>query len=225
VSDDAALREVYAAVSRGSPPHLEEGVWVRLACGELSAEERERALDHASRCAECGRILRALALLDREARAVDPAAPAALSARRAAPRARGRWVWAGLAAAAAVVVGVLARPTAAPPTAVEEVGVRSAAEGDRPVPTRPLDEQAAAPEAFSWEGLAGARGYRVELLDEAGEMLWRSEPVSGTTLRWPESVAPAPGRYYWRVVATLEERGETRASPLVSFEIRQAATR
>ena len=221
MADDRVLREAYAAVAGGSPPHLDEEAWERLACGELGADERERALGHVARCAECGRILRALTRLDREARAVDPTVPGVLSVPPGAPTRRRGWFWGGLAAAAAAVVavGLLARPLATPPAGLD-AEVRSGAQSDRPVPVAPRGTQAKAPEAFSWERRSGVRGYRVELLDEAGETLWRSEQVGGARLSWPESVPAAPGGYHWRVVAVLEERGETVASPLVSFQIR-----
>jgi hypothetical protein len=224
VADDGALRRAYAAVSEGSPPHVDDPTWERLACGELSAEERERALDHAARCAACGRILRALTHLAREARAVDPEAPGALAVAVASPP-RARWVWGALAAAAAVLAVVALGPRLAPPGAVRPSGLRGGGVDDRPVPSAPRDEQAVAPQAFSWQGLANARRYHVELLDAAGERLWLSPEVEGTALGWPESVPAAPGLYYWRVTATLEPRGQTRASPLVRFEIRPSADR
>jgi hypothetical protein len=221
VADDRALREAYAAVAGGSPPHLDDEAWEGLACGELEADQRERALGHVARCAECGRILRALTLLEREARAVDPTIPGVLSVLPGAPPRRRAWLWGGLAATAAAVaaVGLLARPVATPP-AVPDSEVRSVAESGRPVPLAPRGAQAKAPEVFSWEQRSGVRGYRVELVDEAGETLWRSEEVGGARLSWPQSVPATPGGYHWRVVAVLEERGETVASPLVSFRIR-----
>jgi hypothetical protein len=210
--------------SQGSSRHVEDHAWERLACGELSAEERERALDHAARCATCGRILRALTHLARDARAVDPEAPGALAWAGASPP-RARWVWGALATAAAVLAAVALGPRLTPPGAVRPSGLRGGGVDDRPVPSAPRDAQTLAPRAFTWQGRATARRYRVELLDAAGERLWLSPEVEGTALGWPGSVPAAAGLYYWRVTATLGPRGETSASPLVRFEIRPSAER
>ena len=220
--DDGTLREAYEA-SEPTTPHVSEDRWERLACGELSLEERERALDHASRCFECGRILRALLVLEREARAIDPHVPAGLSTVSEPPRRRA-FLWGAAAAAAAVAILWLTVPSffsnfpeSSPP---DGEALRSTGERERPVPRSPLAEVAGAPERFAWQGIATGRGYEVELLDEDAESLWKSGVVPGESVPWPEEVPPAPGRYYWRVVAILAERGEKIASPLVSFDLR-----
>ena len=220
--DDGTLREAYEA-SEPTTPHVSEDCWERLACGELSLEERERALDHASRCFECGRILRALLLLEREARAIDPHVPTGLSTVSERPRRRAvLWGAAATAAAGAIlwltVPSFLSKfPESSPP---DGEALRSTGERDRPVPRSPLADVAEAPERFTWQGIATGRGYEVELLDADAESLWKSGVVSDESVPWPEEVPPEPGRYYWRVVAILGERGETIASPLVSFDLR-----
>jgi hypothetical protein len=88
------------------------------------------------------------------------------------------------------------------------------------VPRSPLAEVAGRPERFTWQGIATARSYEVELFDRDAESLWKSGVMSEESVPWPEEVSPEPGRYYWRVVAILAERGERIASPLVSFELR-----
>lgn len=54
------------------------------------------------------------------------------------------------------------------------------------------------PATFAWRPVAGALSYRVELLDEAGEVTWASE-VSDTTLLLQDR--PAGKVAGWRVVA------------------------
>ncbi len=219
--DDGTLREAYEA-SEPTAPHVSEDCWERLACGELSLEERERALDHASRCFECGRILRALLLLEREARAIEPLVPAGLSIHSERPRRA--FLWGAAAAAAAVAIlwltvpPYLSRFSESSPSDAD--AVRSTGERDRPVPTSPLAEVAGAPERFTWQGISSGRGYEVELLDADAESLWKSGVVPDESVPWPEEVSPEPGRYYWRVVATLAEGGEKIASPLASFDLK-----
>jgi hypothetical protein len=220
--DDGTLREAYEA-SEPTAPHVSEDCWERLACGELSLEERDRALDHASGCFECGRILRALLLLEREARAIDPLVPAGLST-FSERRRRRTFLWGAAAAAAAGAILWVTVPSYLPqfPESSSPHGeaLRSTGEWDRPVPRSPLAEVAGAPERFTWQGIATGRGYEVELLDADAESLWKSGVVSDESVPWPEEVPPEPGRYYWRVVAILAERGERIASPLVSFDLR-----
>jgi hypothetical protein len=217
--DDGILREAYAA-SEPTAPHVSEDHWERLAGGELSPEERECALDHASRCSECGRILRALLLLEREARDLDLTVPAGLSTVSEPPRRRA-FLWSAAAAAAAVAILWLTVPSFRSPEPSSSGGdaLRSTGARDRPVPTEPVAGAAGAPRRFSWSGIATARGYEVELLDADGEPLWKSAFVTEESVPWPQNVPPEPGRYYWRVVATLAEGGERIASPLVSFDL------
>jgi len=221
--DDATLREAYEA-SEPTAPHVSEDCWERLACGELSLEERDRALDHATKCFECGRILQALLLLERDARAIDPLVPAGLST-LSERRRRRTFLWgAAAAAAAAGAILWLTVPSHFPrfPESSSPDGgaLRSTGERDRPAPRSPLAVVAGAPERFTWQGIAAGQGYEVELLDADGESLWKSGVVSDESVPWPEAVPPEPGRYYWRVVAILAERGERIASPLVSFDLR-----
>jgi hypothetical protein len=221
--EDMTLRDAYAAAET-TAPHVDEESWERLACGELSAEEREQAIDHASKCSECASVLRALLVLEREAHELDPLVPAGIAV--TSPRPRGRNLMRGAIAVAAAVAAAtivwltvpLSSRVPQPPVPDPDT-LRSVGESERPVPRSPLDEVARAPERFSWEGSADARAYEVELFDADGELIWESGEVVATSIPWPETHAPEPGRYYWRVVAIQTERGERRASPLVSFEL------
>jgi hypothetical protein len=215
MDDDGTLREAFAAAET-TAPHVGEEAWERLACGELSIEERERVLDHSSRCPPCGRVLRALVILENEAREFDP------HVRPRSRMRRGALVAAAVAAAAAVAVWLGVPDSRTPlsdPSATGAGALRSGSESDRPMPRSPQGEVHGAPDGFSWDGTPGARSYRVELLDAEAESLWRSGEVAETKTSWPEDVPPEPGRYYWRVIATRSDRGETIASPLVSFEV------
>src|SRR5262245_24637818 len=99
------LRMLYRAAAAPSEGHLLEDEWERLACREMSAADRERALDHVTRCAECARIFQGLDALAEGARGFDPAVP---SAPRVLPFHRS-FVLGGLAAAAALAF-VMLRP-------------------------------------------------------------------------------------------------------------------
>jgi hypothetical protein len=222
--DDVTLREAYRAAAEPMAPHVSEESWERLACGELSVEEREGVLDHTSKCTECATLLKALLLVERGARDLDPSVPVGLTAApaRAGMRARGRkLLWSAVAAAAALAIVWLTLPSrkVLEPFTPDGNVLRSAGESHRPVPKGPLDVLARVPESFSWEGSAAARAYQVELFDADGESIWQSGEVAGTSLPWPEQIRPEPGRYYWRVFAILAERGERIASPLVSFDL------
>ena len=76
----------------------------------------------------------------------------------------------------------------------------------------------ARPSTFSWQGVAHS-SYRVELVTGAGEPLWESETVAGTSLDWPGEVPVEPGRY-WRVLALSEGgREPTTVSELAAFDL------
>src|SRR5262245_2407155 len=109
MDDDRDLREAFAAASRAAaPPHLDDGEWERLAAGEMGAAERERALDHVTRCAACAPICKALLMLEEEARAADPRIRSSGLARPARNTVALRWLGGFAAAAAAAAWAVLA---------------------------------------------------------------------------------------------------------------------
>jgi hypothetical protein len=202
--------------------HPDEQAWERLACGELTDELRRSLLDHVVDCAECTRVYRALAELERGARRFDPGVPRPGLARWAR---RGRLVWrwglgGAVAAAAAAVLAVWigVRPPAPEPAPSPPEALRSgsAAAGPGPVLLAPLGAVTAPPE-LAWEPVAGAQRYRLELLDAEGEIVWTAT-TAGTSVPWPAAVPRRPGRYYWRVIAELE-RGGTVASALEDFDV------
>jgi hypothetical protein len=57
---------------------------------------------------------------------------------------------------------------------------------------------------FTWARVAAANSYELELLDNAGDVLW-SQALSDTSAVLPPSVRLVPGQSYgWRVVAITE---------------------
>src|SRR5205814_7921672 len=115
-----------------------------------------------------------------EAATFDRAVPRTAS--RAPLRRPNRWVYGGLAAAAAlllITVLPLSRPGPSPPPGPtvattppddSRSPVRAA-----PVPLEPTGILAVPPRAFRWRAMAGASRYRVELSNGSGELVWRSE--------------------------------------------------
>lgn len=213
LSDDE-LRAAYATLSAAAmEPHPDEALFERLACGELSADERLRLSDHVARCASCAGVWRGVQALRAEAE-------------RAAPRARvlrfpARAGWAvGLAAAAVLALAFLmprgaGGPGAAPPPTDT---LRSSGAADAPLPVSPRGQLTRAAGLLRWQALPGARAYRVQVLAADGTPLWTSGETRAQELAWPAGIAVAPGRYYWQVVAVGDAR-EERASELVDFEI------
>jgi hypothetical protein len=222
--DEAGLRDVYGRQARSVPPHVAEEAWERLALGEASRAEREAALAHVVRCAECAAVYRGLATLETGARAFDPGAPSRPVLGGSEPGLSLRpWGFLGGVAAAAAVVWLLARPAVAPtPAPIDTPAATRGAEPATPRAIEPVGRLSTAPAAFRWEALPAARAHRVELLDGSGEPLWTSPEVTGTSLAWPAAVAARPGTYYWQVVAIAQSgrAADASTSPMVSFEIR-----
>lgn len=223
--DDRLIRELYAeSAARPRADHPDEAAWEAMALGELPAADKQRILDHVTRCTECASVFRGLGMLAREAAGFDPAAPRKRDRRILAWPAP--WVLAGLAAAAAVVLvtwlpGPRAGLPPAPVAAPSEDAVRSG-EQAAPIPLEPKGTLTATPRAFRWEGVEGTRQYRVELSSRDGDLLWASPPVAGVTIDWPASVVPAPGLYHWQVIAMPDvdrPLASRVSSPVVSFEI------
>ena len=220
--DDRRLRALYAETTgRPRTDHPPDAEWESLALGELAPARREELFDHATRCAECALVYRGLGMLARDAAAFDPGVPRPAAAR--ATGVPGRWVYGGLAAAAAVVLALLlpGRPGPLPSPSPSQDPVRS---GPRaaPVAIAPAGPLKEAPRAFRWQAIPDARRYRVELSSAEGDRLWTSPPLEGDTAPWPAGVPPAPGVYHWLVIA-LPEAGRPLSSPapsdLVTFEI------
>jgi hypothetical protein len=223
--DDRLIRELYAeSAARPRDDHPDEAAWEAMALGELPAAGREKLADHVARCAECASVYRGLVTLATEAARFDPGVPRT-APRRVILHRPARWVYAGLAAAAVLLVTLLplrqqgTAPTQGP--AATDNDVRSG-EKPVPVPLEPKGVLAGPPRAFRWQGIPGVTRYRVELSSRAGDLVWSSPPVEGPTVDWPATVSPAPGAYHWQVIALPDvDRPLTSPVPsaLVSFEI------
>lgn len=150
---DDALRRAYGAAITGAPgPHLTEDDWVRLASDEVSTDERATFADHIAHCGACTATWQVLAEVRAGAAAIDPGAPRPVAAMSS--WALGRW--AGLAAAAVVVLAVAtswprgdsapqepATPSVAPTTSAAAPSVEAVPPAAAPA----LRDWAALPEA------------------------------------------------------------------------------
>ncbi len=216
--DAPELRAYRAVLAHPKTPHLDDAAWERLASGQMSRSERARSLDHVTSCAACATICRGLLVLEDEARAFDPDVPDPALSVPQEPARTSRWAYGGLAALAASLAWLALAPLAKVPGAQETL--RSAEHAARPSPLAPLGRLAAPPQEFRWQAFPGASGYRVELFDGLGTMVWSSPRTEGTTVRWPAHVAAAPGRYYWQVVALTGRSAEAVvSSPTVDFDV------
>lgn len=151
---DDALRRAYGAALTDVPgSHLTEDDWVRLAADEVTPDERTAFADHIAQCGACTATWQVLAEVRAGAAAIDPGAP------RPAPAtswALGRW--AGLAAAAVVVLAVATswprgdRAPQEPATPSVAPSTPAAAPSVEPVPPA----SAAAPALRDWAALPEA---------------------------------------------------------------------
>jgi|EndMetStandDraft_2_1072991.scaffolds.fasta_scaffold08473_2 hypothetical protein len=223
--DDRLIRELYSeSTTRPRTDHPDEATWEAMALGELPEERRQGVLDHVSRCAECAQVYRGLKMLVAEAAIFDAGVPR--SASRRPLQWPNRWVYGGLAAAAALLLMLRPIPHSgtSPPgptlTARSDDPLRSSA-ASAPVPVEPTGTLEGAPRAFRWQAMAGRSRYRIELFSRTGDLLWASPPVEGTIVDWPSSVPRAAGRYYWQIIALADPSRPLTApasSPLVSFD-------
>jgi hypothetical protein len=220
--NEERLRMLYTAAAVPDRDHLQEGDWERLVCGELAVADREKALDHVTRCAECARIYRGIDALTEGARAFDPGVPAA-GASRARVLAFPRYLWLGGLAAAAALALVLLRPAAGPSVTAPGAGdgFRGTSTRDDPAPLAPRGSVAGTPGELRWKGIATPALYRVVVLDGEGEPVWSSADVEGTVMAWPAGLELKPGSYFWQVIALPKGGlpGDRRASPLAAFEL------
>lgn len=224
------LRTAYAAASSGEGEHLSEERWERLACDELKPAEQEVALGHVLSCVECTQAYRAVLAIREEAHAFDPGAPRPRPAAVVNRRPAWRRVLVGLATAAALIsvfflVRPLVRSSPPGPGGSQPITLRESGPLAVPVLVSPVGRVPRAPDGLYWRPVQGARSYVVELLDGDGELLWKSEEVTAIHTPWPQGVAEALGRYYWRVLAIPDAGGEPTPSSLQAFEIGVSASR
>ena len=186
--------------------HLQDADWERLALGEMAPDERERTLEHVTRCASCADVYRGLTMLGEEAPAFDPGAP---RPHRPAPQPRvpvwARWAAAALAGASLLSWGLLDKRPPSPSV------TRAPAVDTGLVLLEPVGTVSKVPSEFRWNKIDTAESYRVRLFREDGLLLWTSEALTESRADWPAAVSLAPGRYFWDVEAFGEGRGVARS--------------
>ena len=210
----------------------DEHALAAIAAGTMSNEERERLAPHLAACDYCLARIGELARLDTQ---TAPEAVPDLLLARAAKRGRKRSftasptgvrarVW---AAAAVLVLGVavlLDRPWVDSNNPVPEVR-RIDPEAVRPQITWPTPGQSIDPQgaAIRWTPVTGSLYYDVQVLSDAGDVLWRGR-VDGSTAALPASLELAPGReYFLRVDAYLAE-ARSISSHHVVFRVQEPNT-
>lgn len=209
-----------------SEPCVDTSDLARCAMGELPRREREGVIDHAANCAGCAATLKQI--LDLSSQTGRAANDLAMIEARRTPRSsrhvevsRKRLVyW----PAAAVSLGLLlfAALVVFAPIIRNLTGTRGGT-GAAIVLSYPKNgtDMPKAGLVFKWEGLSGARSYRVELFDRAFQLLWRSGDLNQTEMRLPDEIGRklVPGeKYYWMVTALTENRRESK-SRLVEFSV------
>lgn len=120
----------------------------------------------------------------------------------------------------ALGVGLFFRAGQAPP--LPDPGAGEVYRGGQVRPLGPSGEISEMPAEFRWEGVQGARSYRVTLLAVDDAVLWQ-ETVTAPSARLPEDVASRlhPAVLYRWSVEALDERGaRLAASEPVRFLVR-----
>jgi len=217
----------------GCPPPED---WLRLETGEVTPGERRWLEEHAARCPACAserELARLFAEAPGEAGQEDvdyvvsrleqlnlprTPLPLAFPARRKPVLA-----WAvSLAAllALALGLGLFLRAGQAPP--LPDRGAGEVYRGTELRAIGPSGEFNELPREFRWEGVEGARSYRVTLRAVDDTVLWQ-EMVTVPSARLPEDVARGlhPAVLYTWSVEALDERGaRLAASEAVRFMVR-----
>jgi len=212
--------ESQTPVSREDCPSVEQLVGTLRGGG--SKKEKARVVDHLTRCGECARefgfaleTVRAESALIRELGG------------RGEPESAGRrrpfylgfsWGLASLLVAVCAAGVLFWRLALSPARDTYRAGAAARLEliqpGQDPVRLGSL--------VFRWKPAGDVQYYVVEVYDEALAPLWKSEPVAGNLAAIPESLKEklASGRkYFWTVTAHFA-RGDTLASPLRPFNLK-----
>ena len=224
MTDLETLRAAYRSSAADDGDHLSEATWERLACGELSADERGQALAHVVRCSLCADVYRAVQEIGEGAAEFDPGASSALeSGSDRSPRVV-PWRGLGLLAMAATVLLAVVLPLRRDHAPAVDGGsplLRSAEAPVEVIGVDPVDrvvEWGNGDVTLVWSVEPAPAEAFVEVLDGDGELVWTSPPTADTRVDWPAAAIPGPGRYYWRAVLTAPADGGV-ASDLTSFEL------
>jgi len=125
------------------------------------------------------------------------------AAARASQAPRSRRLLVPLAIAATLVLAIMGRSELRDEPAVDRIRGDATA---GPIPLFAPPETLPDPDStrFVWARLAAANSYELELLDDAGNILW-TKTLQDTSAVLPDSVRLVRGRsYQWRVVALTE---------------------
>ncbi|MGH2349419.1 MAG: hypothetical protein ACRDFT_08150 [bacterium] len=192
-----------------TPECLDEAVVADFVEGRLDADARTPVVAHLLTCARCRSIIVATGRL-----LADTAV--ARETGRGSGRRWGRWMLAGTAAAAVILLVVWPRSTdhrAGAPTLREPASPDTLA----PVPIAPRAAVARV-DRFVWSSVPRVDRYRLRLYDAEGAVLWMAETADTIATR-PDSVAVRPGViYFWKVEAQTEWQRWV-ASDLVRFQV------
>jgi hypothetical protein len=208
---DSRLQELYAEVLARREREPESGACVSpddllaLARREGPEERRLEILDHVMTCNQCRREL---ALLQ----AVEAAGAAMERPSRQQPKIWDRWKPLALAASVLLAVGlglaVRQRSSSEDITRGGE-SIQLLAPPSEVAPGEPL--------VFVWHSLAGARRYRVEILDRADAVIFTAETPDTTMPVSADRLRPG-GDYRWWVRDATP--GAQRSSPLRRLRMR-----
>jgi hypothetical protein len=205
---DARLRELYqrALAERGGPDRercVAPEAMVAVIRRESPEERRLETLDHVMGCRACRSEFDLL-------RAIEQAGA------EIAPPARRNWgAMAPIALAAAlvlVVTGALLRTRRGPDV---ERGAPPAVALLAPAP----EIDAGSPVTFTWQPVAGALRYELELLDEQGTVVF-DETTEQTSATMRDMGRLVPGSTYRWWVRAVTAAAEPRASAMRSLRIR-----
>ena len=210
--------------------------WLRLETGEATPDERRSLEEHAARCPACAserEMARLFAeapegVQDEDVEYVVAKLEAMNLPKQAIPlafpsRRRPVLAWAArLAALIVLAIGVTLffRAGQAPP--LPNPGAGEVYRGGHLRPIGPSGEISEMPREFRWEGVTGARSYRVTLRAVDDTVLWQ-ETATVPSARLPEDVARglhAAVLYRWSVEALDEQGARLAASEPVRFLVR-----
>ncbi len=199
------VRQIYAGVMtaragrrRTACPSPE--AILALARREGTEEARLATLDHVMSCTDCRAELDLL-------RSIELAG----AQTGAAARPGRRWV-APLALAASVLLAVAVGRWVLPGVPEDEV-VRSGAEDRVMLLAPPPEATTGAPILFAWHPLAGASRYRVEVMNQSGEVVLEAE-TADTAILLQSAADLEPGDYQWWVGATAPGAARSELRPL-----------
>jgi len=173
--------------------------------GTLSDIARQRTERQLSDCAQCREELAACAPL----------------ARSLPPKSRPRMLVSGLgvAAAAAIAIGIVALPRhrSIDSSPARERGFEAADREIATVAPRPGSTVASSAIRFTWRTDSAAAGYTVVVTNSAGALVWRHE-VQDTSIALTSETTFVPGEFNWRVESS-RVNGGTASSQTVSFRV------